>query len=115
MDDQELIELRVMKRMKGIKGGTYYLELRVRSRVRPGLKKLGIVELSNQPSRDIKRQIAFCAATMAEELGTQYGDNLDPSAVAGVALEAFDELMSENPTIQWGDEPERRVVPSWMN
>ncbi len=76
----------------------------VYSVVRPGLIKRGVVELGKLGAERTRQQCGIVAAMMAEELCEQHNDNLDPSAIARAALQAFRELKAENQTIPWGDD-----------
>lgn len=97
-----MVEVRMMKR---VDDGTYYLEVLVSSqtRVRPQLKNKGIVEL-----KDANEQVVgVLAGALAEQLCDRYNDTVEPSQAAKDAMEAYRELMAENPVVRLGDDEAR--------
>jgi len=102
MEQQPGIDLRLMQRQDK----TLYFELRVRSRVNPRLKLLGIQEFE---SGNQAQKIGILAGAMAEELCEGHQDTLEPSAAARAAMEAYKELMAENPHIRMGYEEPREA------
>lgn len=84
--------------------GSIYLEVWVRSAVRPVLSKMGILEHGEHTQLRERQLVGALAGAMAEELCAQYRDTLEPSAVARAAMEVYDEMVAEQPVLQRGDE-----------
>lgn len=84
------VEIRLMQR----RNKSLYFEVRVRSEVKPRVKKVGIFEKMEDGKREAQK-IAILAGAMAEELCEQYNDTLDPSNVAKAAVEAYREVLLE--------------------
>ena len=105
-DPKPSVEIRIMRRPDQ----TMYYAVLVRSKVKPSLKKKGILEVERGNQRDV---IGTLAAAMAEELCEQYSDTLDPSTVAATAERAYTRLMDENPTVfGMGNEAPRATDPT---
>ncbi|KPJ90657.1 MAG: hypothetical protein AMS18_10285 [Gemmatimonas sp. SG8_17] len=96
--NHDAVEVRLMKR---VQNGSYYFSVLVPSKVKPRLFKQGIVEFER---RDQAQVVGALAGALAEELCDQYNDKLDPSSCAHSAMDAYVELMAENPSIMFGDE-----------
>jgi hypothetical protein len=90
-----------------------YLEIFVRSEIRPWLLKKGIVEHGAVTQMKERQGIGTLAGAMAEELCEQYADSLEPSAVARAAMDCYDELVAENPVLKLGDELPRDADPKY--
>lgn len=91
-----MIEVRLMQRLNK----SFYIEVKLRSEVKPKVKALGIVE---QKDADMLT-VAALAGALAEHLGERYGDTLDPEHVAKKAAVAYRELMAEaRPNVIFGD------------
>jgi hypothetical protein len=90
---------------------TCYWELKVSSEVRPGLKSVGILEHVRTNQR---QHLGTLGGAMAEELCEKYNDTLDPSSVASVAMEAYDEIVATTITVEFGDE-QPRVAGKYSN
>lgn len=84
-----------------------YLEMEIRSDVRPNLLKRGILEHGGNTQAKERQLVGALAGAMAEELCEQYSDTLEPSAVARAAMKCYDELVAENPVLQQGNELHR--------
>lgn len=80
---------------------SYYLEIRVRSVVKPRVIRIGVVDYK---SEHLVRRVALVAGAIAEELNEAYGDRIEPSAAAHTAVQLFHELMRV-PVVEEGDEP----------
>ena len=96
--NHDAIEVKLMKR---VQDGTYYFSVLVPSKVKPRLFKQGIIEFKRS---DQSQVIGALAGALAEELCEQYNDTLDPSSCAHSAMDAYVELMADNPQIMFGDE-----------
>jgi hypothetical protein len=55
----------------------------------------GIVEFKGKSEREIAQAIAATAGASAEQFGEQYGDTIDPSQAAKVALDQFRRLLDQ--------------------
>lgn len=88
-----------------------YLEMEIRSEVRPNLLKKGILEHGGNTRAKERQLVGALAGAMAEELCEQYADTLEPSAVARTAMDCYDEMVSENPVLQQGNELPRGAGP----
>lgn len=98
---------------------TIYLQVDVRSEVRPYLLKRGIVEHGEHSQAKEQQVVGALAGALAELLCSEYGDTIEPSGAARAAMEAYRELIAENPILQRGDELPRdadrhflRVAPN---
>lgn len=81
-----------------------YLEVGVRSVVRPEIRKWGIVEHGEHSQQKERQLVATLAGCLAELLCENFHDTIEPSGAAAAALEAYDEMVSENVTLQRGNE-----------
>lgn len=96
------VEVRLMQRIGLPKANKYYFEVLVRSSVRRFHKMKGIIE--HEPTNQSEK-IGYLAGYLAEEMADRYEENrLDPSDCARAAIEAYLELMAENPQVGIGDE-----------
>jgi hypothetical protein len=84
--------------------GSIYLEVWVRSAVRPRLSKMGIMEHGEHSQVKERQVVGALAGAMAEQLCEQYRDTVEPSAVARAAMDAYDEMVEETPVLKKGDE-----------
>ena len=104
------VEVRAMRR----KDNSVYLEIFVRSKVRPNLSKKGIVEHGVCTQAKECQGVGVLAGAMAEELCDQHSDTLEPSAVAQAAMDCYEELVAENPILLPGDELPRDADPKYI-
>lgn len=84
--------------------GSIYMEVWVRSSVRPELLAMGIIEHGEHTKLKERQLVGALAGAIAENLCAKYRDTLEPSAVARAAISAYDEVVAENPVLQRGDE-----------
>ncbi len=107
MSGKKTVELNVMMR----RDKTVYLEIFVRSEIRPWLLKKSIMEHGVTTQAKERQGIGTLAGAIAEELCAQYSDTLEPSAVARTAMDCYDELVAENPVLKLGEELPRDAGP----
>ena len=93
---KEAVELILKQRPDG----TQYIEVWVRSKVKPRVLRGAPVERNFQELALIEA----LAGAIAEEFGERFGDDHDPSEVARMARYAHEELNSTNPRPVLGDE-----------
>lgn len=79
---------------------TLYWDVRVQSAVRPGLRKIGILEFKDAT----RLHVQALAGALAEQLCLQYKDMLDPDQVAAAAGEAYDSWIKQELQPTYGDE-----------
>jgi len=94
------VEVKAMRR----RDKSIYLEIFVRSEIRPNLLKKGIVEHGVTSQAKECQGVGILAGAMAEELCNQFNDTLEPSAVAQGAMDCYTELVAENPILTPGEE-----------
>ena len=70
------------------------VEVEVHSRIKPDLHRVGRIPLEHGEQRTA-RHVGATAGSIAEDLCRDYGDTLDPSEIAGLAMEAFRECMAK--------------------
>ena len=95
-----IVEMRVLQR---VQDKSLYWEVKVRSAIRPRIKKIGIVEVEHGVNQSIK--VGVLAAAMAEELCEQYHDMLDPAVIERAARGLYERTIADNPQVAGlGDE-----------
>ena len=78
-----------------------YYEVYVASAVKPGLLNKGIMEFERGNQ---SQKVGALAGALAEMFCEKYSDTIDPSSCAKNGIDAYEELMAENPHIMLGDE-----------
>lgn len=84
--------------------GTIYLEVGVRSVVRPCIRKWGIIEHREHSPQAERQKVGVLAGALAELLCRDFRDTIEPSGAARAALEAYDEMVAETVILQRGNE-----------
>ena len=84
--------------------GSIYLEVGVRSVTRPSIRKWGIIEHREHSPQAERQKVGVLAGALAELLCRDFRDTLEPSGAARAALEAYDEMVAETPSLQRGNE-----------
>jgi hypothetical protein len=84
--------------------GSIYLEVGVRSQIRPVIRKWGIVEHGEHSPQLERQKVGVLAGALAELLCRDLRDTLEPSGAARAALEAYDEMVAETSILQRGNE-----------
>ena len=101
------VEINAMRRTDR----SVYLEIFVRSAIRPNLLKKGIIEHGRVTQMKECQGVGTLAGAMAEELCAQYNDTLDLSSVARAAMDCYNEMVAENPILKLGGELPRDADP----
>jgi hypothetical protein len=93
-----MVEVRLMQRQDH----SLYFEVLVNSRVKtnPQMKMKGILEHPDTT----KQKVGLLAGALAEELCERHGSDVDPSEAARYGMEAYRELLMDNPHVAPGDE-----------
>lgn len=73
--------------------GELYVKTRLYSHVMPNRVMEGIVECTGRSQREIAQLVASTVGASAENFGEQYGDLIDPSAAAKIALDNLDRVI----------------------
>ena len=89
------------------KNKSVYFDIYVRSEVRPTVLKKSLMEHGEHTQQKERQLLGVLAGAMAEELCAQYGDTLEPSAVARGMMELYDDMVAQYPILTLGDEQPR--------
>lgn len=75
---------------------THFLRIELRSQTKPAYKSNVELDPDDYDSRAaFERKIEACGGALAEHQIVQYGDKHEPSAIAAMVLEAFQEMIAE--------------------
>ncbi len=79
-----------------------YWSVRVHSVIKSRVIRIGILEQGRQ--RREEQAVGILAAAIAEGLCEDYADTLDPSTIGRLAMEAYREVVAEQPAVCLGSE-----------
>lgn len=74
--------------------GSHYIKTRLYSHIMPNRVMIGEVECAGKSERELALAVAGVVGSSAEQFGEQYGDVIDPSFAAKVALDNLRRVLS---------------------